>query len=249
MQTTPLTVDEVHVWHRLTEPGSDTGHEFEELVLSPEEYARRDRYRFEANRRDYAFAHDLLRHSLSRYEATPPHAWRFGVGIHGKPFVIDTALSFNLSHTRGLVACGIARSMPVGIDVERTDHQIEIETLADRFFSAPEAASLTRGRADARGRFFDLWTLKEAFIKALGTGLSQPLNAFSFDLDRDERSIGFNATGFDTAEWQFALYAPLPDARLAIAVHARANKPVRWHARGVQPHGIVAIEPIRTSPA
>jgi 4'-phosphopantetheinyl transferase len=139
--------------------------------------------------------------------------------------------------------------MPVGIEVERIDHQIEIETLADRFFSAPEAESLTRGRADARSRFIDLWTLKEAFIKALGTGLSQPLNAFSFDLDRDERSIGFNATGFDTAESQFALYAPLPDARLAIAVHARGNKPVRWHARGIQPHGMVAIEPIRTSPA
>jgi 4'-phosphopantetheinyl transferase len=240
-------VDEVHLWHRLTEPTGGTVHEFEEHVLSPEESARRDRYRFEPDRRDYAVAHDLLRRSLSRYGATPPHAWRFGVGANGKPFLSDAGLSFNLSHTRGLVACGIARAMPVGIDVERTDRQIQTATLAERFFSAPEAASLGRGSTNAGDRFFDLWTLKEAFIKAIGTGLSQPLNSFSFDLDRDDRSIGFAAPGFDAAEWQFALYAPLPDARLAVAVHARGKRRVRWHAREILAYGIGRIEPIRTS--
>lgn len=246
-----LEADEVHVWHRVSEtagvvpPISING-----SVLSLEECARRDRFRVPEDRRDYAHAHDLLRRSLSVYAPTPPVEWRFDAGAYGKPALADGGLSFNLSHTRGLVACVIARSLPVGVDVERTTRDVELDLLAARFFSAPETASLSICRTDARTRFFDLWTLKEAFIKATGKGLSQPLRSFSFDLDVDDRSIHFAAPdGFDAAEWQFALYAPLPDARLAVAVHAPRPTMVRWRARQAHAVGVAAIDPIRTSAA
>jgi 4'-phosphopantetheinyl transferase len=245
---TALDVDEVHVWHRLTETTAGATSTLDENVLSAEECARRDRFHFPADRRDYALAHDLLRRSLSRYAAIPPSAWRFVDGVQGKPFVCEGGLSFNLSHTRGVVACGIARTIPLGIDVERTDRITDIERLATRFFTASETAALMSGRVDARARFFDLWTLKEAFIKAIGEGLSQPLHSFSFDLDQDDRRIGFAPPpGFDAAEWQFALYVPLPGARLAVAAHARREQGLRWQAHEVHGSGFTRNHPIRTS--
>jgi len=243
-----LEPHEVHAWFRVTEPPAGAAPTGEDCILSIDECARRDRFRFDADRRDYALAHDLLRRSLSRYQETPPAAWRFETGENGKPFLSGGELSFNLSHTRGLVACGIARALPVGIDVERIDRPVDVEQLAARFFSPSETASLRSGRVDARVRFFDLWTLKEAFIKAIGAGLSQPLNSFSFDLDRDERRVTFSAPrGFDATEWQFALYAPLSDARLAIAAQGTRACTVRWRAYDAQPNGFTLIDPIRTS--
>jgi 4'-phosphopantetheinyl transferase len=143
--------------------------------------------------------------------------------------------------------------MAIGVDVERTDRIVEFEMLAARFFSASETAALARIRTDPRTRFYDLWTLKEAFIKATGKGLSQPLSSFGFDLDADAHSIRFAApAGMDAAEWHFALYAPLPAARLAVAAHASHPGVVRWRAydaraldAGAAP--ILPMLPIRTS--
>ena len=243
-----LDADAVHVWYRVTETAPVTPAPIDESVLSIDECERRDRFRFPEDRRDYAHAHDLLRRSLSRYAPTPPQEWSFNAGAHGKPFLADGGLSFNLSHTRGLVACAIARSLSVGVDVERTARALDFDKLAARFFSAQETASLSSGRTDSGTRFFDLWTLKEAFIKAIGKGLSQPLSSFSFDLDGDERIVRFTAPpGFDAAEWRFALYAPMPDARLAVGVHAPRQETVRWRARDAHAVDAGSIDPIRTS--
>jgi 4'-phosphopantetheinyl transferase len=244
---TALDVDEVHVWHRLTETASpDTS--IDDHVLSADERARRDRFHSSNDRRDYARAHDLLRRSLSRYADVPPHAWRFVEGLYGKPTLGDAVLSFNLSHTRGLAACGIARSIPLGLDVERIDRSADVRRLAACFFTTAETAALVTRRIDRCARFLDLWTLKEAFIKAIGTGLSQPLDSFSFDLDRDERHIGFAAPpGYDASEWQFALYVPAPDARLAVAVHAPGSRPLRWQAHELRDRDSTRLEPLRMS--
>jgi 4'-phosphopantetheinyl transferase len=246
MDETTLGMDEVHVWYQPSD--SATAALSEDAVLSAEERTGRDQLHFLADRRDFALGHDLLRRSLSRYTAVLPHEWQFVKGLNGKPSVRGGALSFNLSHTRGLVACSIARFMAVGIDVERVDRIIDIETIARHVFSASEAATLVSARTNARTRFIELWTLKEAFVKAVGVGLTLPLDSFSFDLDEDEQYVGFvSPPGFDASEWQFVLYAPRPDARLAVAAHAAAKEPIRWQAHKVQPSGLTGLDCIRTS--
>ena len=170
-----------------------------------------------------------------------------GLGVrqsNGKPRLNPNALSFNLSHSRHLVACAIARAMPVGIDVQRTDRLTQIEQLATEFFSTSEAASIRRAHGNEQTLFFDLWTLKEAFVKAIGLGLSQPLNMFSFVLDEDDSHIRFEAPpGYYGFEWQFALYAPAADARLAVAAHAPMHT-VHWCAHETHSDGEVEMKPV-----
>jgi phosphopantetheine--protein transferase-like protein len=193
-------------------------------LLSDEERARVDRLRFADVARDYAAAHALLRRVLSHGRRTPPRDWRFGRTPTGKPFLLGEAgmPSFSLSHTRGLVACAVAADH-VGVDVEATDRIVDVARIAARFFSAAERADLHRLDERAAGpRFFDVWTLKEALVKACGRELSSSVHelAFRIDDDSDQDAIHIAASpGIDPARWQFALCTPAPAYRLAIAAH------------------------------
>jgi phosphopantetheinyl transferase len=121
-----LNESDVHIWCRCTSSLDDEAVKNSEQYLSIEEQARRDRLRLEADRRDFTFAHDLLRRTLSNFADLPPGDWRFSINDYGKPSINSNeprlrALSFNLSHTRGFVACAIALNGPLGVDVERIE--------------------------------------------------------------------------------------------------------------------------------
>ena len=196
--------------------------------LSVEERARHGRFVFARDRRDFAVAHALLRRSLSAHGDRAPHEWRFTAGAHGKPALsLDdatrTPLMFNLTHTDGLVACAVARDAELGIDVEAIDRHADILSLANRYFSPTEAAGIAQCAEDARQtRFIEIWTLKEAYVKALGEGLSCPLHEFAFVF---EGPSGLRFEGARTAPptpWCFALFAPSDRHRMAIAVRGEA---------------------------
>lgn len=192
--------------------------------LSVEERVRHDRIVSASDRRDFAFAHALLRRSLSAAGDRAPHEWTFTAGRHGKPALqVDEApaLSFNLTHTRGFVACAVTREAELGLDAEAIDREIEVFELADRFFARAEAADLRRCSADTRlKRFAEMWTLKEAYLKALGDGLSRPLDEFAMRLD-DRSSLRFEAGGaVRLSAWRFVLFAPSDRHRLAIAINS-----------------------------
>jgi 4'-phosphopantetheinyl transferase len=197
-------------------------------LLSEEELHRHGKFRFADDRHLYLVAHALLRSSLSRYANVAPEAWCFDVGPNGRPEVSReqrflTNLRFNLSHTRQLAACVIARDVDVGIDVERLDRNVDAESIACRYFAPSESAQLAilAGKDHAK-RFLELWTLKEAYVKARGGGLSIPLNRFHFDLDDDgEWRIGFAAPNERHDQWQFACLQPTANHIMSIAIHRR----------------------------
>jgi 4'-phosphopantetheinyl transferase len=118
---------------------------------------------------------------LSRYDSRPPGAWAFEEAPGGKPVLAAhdaSALSFNLSHTHGFVACAVTLGTEVGIDVENVDRNLRVQEIAERYFAPDELSDLAACPPDARAkRFFDFWTLKEAYLKAIGVGLSHPPNA------------------------------------------------------------------------
>jgi 4'-phosphopantetheinyl transferase len=223
---TELAPGEVHVWCRTT-GGLDEG-EIARLVerLSPEERAICERFRFDRDRRDYAAAHALLRSALSRYAEIAPESWEFEQEPGGKPRLAPKSnppcLFFNLSHTHGLVACAISASAEIGIDVERADRYVQ--DVAERFYSERENERLRGCESESlrAQHFIELWTLKEAYVKALGFGLSHPLNTIEFEVApvirfRPPQSV-------DPREWTFTLGAPAPGYCLAVAArHGRAS--------------------------
>lgn len=217
-------------------------------LLAPDELARHDRYLFPELRDEYLFTRALVRTALSRYIAVAPESWTFVSNAHGRPAIAGPAgadwLRFNLSNTRGLVACAVARAVDVGVDVEDTLRKGRTVEIADDYFSAPELASLRALPAERqRERFFTYWTLKEAYIKARGLGLAIPLDQFSFDLgDRalrepaDDIGISFDPRlADDPGAWQFALYRPTERHLMAAAIHKGAGAPFRIEVRRTLP--------------
>jgi 4'-phosphopantetheinyl transferase len=171
----------------------------------------------------------MLRMALSH--AAPevePTDWSFSTGRYGRPFVAapatSTALHFSLSHADGCVACVVSKHETVGVDVETVSRRVAPLSTALRFF-APEEVETLRALPEpaAIERFFDYWTLKEAYLKARGFGLNLPLDAFAMQVSREAIEISFKPDiSDDPAGWRFSLCSPSPSHRLAIADGSRA---------------------------
>jgi 4'-phosphopantetheinyl transferase len=197
--------------------------------LDATERARAGRFHFSIDRQTYIAAHWLLRQGLSSIDGLPPADWRFIVEEQGKPGVDPVLgrpdLRFNLSHTRGFVACAVSLRDMVGIDVEALSRAPTDLDIAERLFSASELSILRGTIQDQRAHtFLRFWTLKEAFIKATGEGLNRALDSFSFSLD--PISIAFDPKDVDeTQNWKFFELRPTPRHLLALAV--RHSEPAR----------------------
>jgi 4'-phosphopantetheinyl transferase len=176
----PLTGADVHVWLA----DVDTcGSEQNELwaALSSEERARADRFCFDRDRRRYAHSRGILRHLLAGYLGADPRELVFEAGSRGKPRLIDSpqAMAFNVSHSGSFALIAVSRLGEIGVDIEAHRPLDDRDDLAERFFSASESVQL-RSLEPARrdGAFFTCWSRKEAYVKAVGDGLSYPLDAF-----------------------------------------------------------------------
>ncbi|MFL5138934.1 MAG: 4'-phosphopantetheinyl transferase family protein [Microvirga sp.] len=194
-------------------------------LLSDDEKARIARLASERQQREFLLARGVLRLGLSRIApAIDPSAWRFEADRHGRPFIAAPSMArplhFSLSHTDGCVACAISGCETIGVDVEATDRLRSPLAVAEHAFSKAEIAELARLPAEEQAdRFFDYWTLKEAYVKARGIGLLLPLDQFSM-LIRQDGSIGIAfAPGFadDALRWSFTKDSPSPHHRLAVA--------------------------------
>ena len=149
-----------------------------------DESERAARFHFQADRERFILAHGCLRGILARYLHCEPRQVIFSVGEFGKPDLVPPQeLDFNLSHSGNVALIAVARHRRVGIDVERIRPDMEVESIAGRFFSPAEISELMTLPLDQRPvGFFNGWTRKEAYIKAHGLGLSLPLDSFDVSL-------------------------------------------------------------------
>jgi 4'-phosphopantetheinyl transferase len=203
----PLAPSQIVVAFAAPESGDAVKHARMMEWLSTHEKERLRRFRFERDRQLFLLAHALLRSTLSRYGGVEPAVWQFRVGPYGRPEIAAPVvpLRFSLAHTAGLATCAVTLGHDVGVDVEEIviDSRMEV---AGRYFAPVELADLGSVSADQRAlRFFEYWTLKEAYLKARGVGLSVPLDSFSLcrDVDNSWRLTSDRATDDEAKRWSF----------------------------------------------
>ena len=225
--------EEAHVWTTDPNAGMIQREPARYLEwLSAEERERYGRFRFEKDRRLFLAGQAQIRAVLSLYDEEIGAAqWRFSTNPYGRPEIANphrgAALRFNLSHTQGAVVSAVVRTRAIGIDVESLDRDVDMLGIARSSFAPGEFRELAAlSGEERRNRFFEYWTLKEAYIKARGKGLSIPLNQFWFK--RCGGKIAVQSEGADSAEeWQFEQFRPTPRHRAAVAVQVRAGEELR----------------------
>lgn len=195
-------------------------------ILSDDEINQQHRFVNETDRYQYLVAHVFVRLLLSQYADVMPEDWIFKKNEYGKPSIeyplIGLPLMFNISHTHGLIASIITLRHSVGIDVECVKREMEDHIrIAENNFSPDEVQNmLSLPPGKQRKRFYELWTLKEAYIKAKGAGLSIPLGGFSFKFhENNSIGIAFNKDVPDNPDnWKFHLGGILHDHVCAAAI-------------------------------
>lgn len=172
----------LHLWYADPEDLTEEVTRVCAPLLSENERAQWQAFRFDRHRREYLTTRTLVRTALSHCHPVAPEAWRFQMNTYGKPALDpDCGLRFNLSNSPGLVVCLIAQGVEVGVDAEPIERAEKIAELAPEVFSPLELAQLeVLPGPEKLGRALSLWTLKEAYVKGRGVGLSVPLNKFSF---------------------------------------------------------------------
>ena len=239
LSVAPQTVA-IHLWHATSSTAQPGPIETTcQRWLSTDEIARAQRFRKPTSRNQHVVGRGMARRLLGE-EHVSPESICFAEQRYGKPYVVspDTAKQpFNVAHTDGLVMCGVAKDPQhlLGVDVECLCRQTD-PGLAERYFSRPEVEFLNRSANDEQRRdmFLRIWTLKESFIKAIGTGLQTPLADFAFvDIASDTPGIRMLSPKLnDGRHWKFFSIQPRPGFIGAVAFATKEiTEDVSLHVR------------------
>ncbi len=210
-------------------------------TLSLEECARADRFHIARDRNRFIVARGSLRVILGSYLNQAPAAVNFCYSNYGKPAlsdensVVTNGVTFNLSHANELALIAVTRDRQVGVDIEFIRPDFASEKIAARFFSRQEVEVLQglpgAQRAEA---FFKCWTRKEAYIKALGEGMSMPLDQFNVSLAPGSAAslLGNLRDPAEVSRWSMQDLSPGPGYFAAVAVEGDAWQLKCWQERG-----------------
>ena len=202
-----LSDDEIHVWCvELDAAGEVTALA---AYLSAEERDRASGLLSGTHQRRFVVARGMLRQLLGRYLDQDPGAVAFARGAHGKPFLQEGGLDFNVSHTHELALYAIARDREVGVDVEWMRPQVAHEQIAARFFSLEEQEALAQvPDEERRAAFYNIWTRKEAYVKARGDGITAGLGTFAVSLGAEAELLHSDEGKEEVERWKLIALEP-----------------------------------------
>ena len=217
-----LGKDEAHVWRVVLDQTTPVTQAFLR-ILSPDELERAARYHFQKDRDHFVVARGGLRTILSRYLNVEPARLLFCYDAYGKPSLSEPSgrppLRFNVSHAHGLALYGFTLDRRIGIDIEHIREDFASEQIAERFFSQREVAMLRALPVEMKTEgFFNCWTRKEAYIKAIGHGLSMPLDRFVVSLAPGEPAALLSVADNPQEAFRWSIKELTPDPGFVAAV-------------------------------
>jgi 4'-phosphopantetheinyl transferase len=211
--------DEVHVWRIALDEATNTDRL--RAILDDAERSRADRFIRAEHGRSFTIAHAALRRILGNYLEIVSERVRFSESGKGKPRIEGNSdIEFNLSHSGGRALVAVTRGRAVGVDIESMSARDAQRNIAERYFSRGEVDALfALPEAEQSAAFYRCWTRKEAYIKALGLGLTYPLDGFEVSLDESAPRLVWSKEGVaETKRWTFANLNPEQGYAGALAV-------------------------------
>ncbi|MGH8772735.1 MAG: 4'-phosphopantetheinyl transferase family protein [Burkholderiales bacterium] len=196
-------------------------------LLSDAERQRANRFALDRDRRRVIVARAPLRELLAARLGVEPETVELTYGAHGKPALArrfaELDLRFNISHSGELAVYAFAAGREIGIDVKKTRILRDADDIAARFFSRREIE--TYHALEPRDRpqgFFNCWTRKEAFVKALGDGLSHPLDRFDVSLapGKPAKILRVESTPGDHCGWRMESFCPASGLVAAVVIES-----------------------------
>jgi 4'-phosphopantetheinyl transferase len=246
-----LVTGEAHLWW-IPLSADALAVDLHRQVLPSDELERAGRFYFAEHRRKFIIAHGAMRRLLSRYVNVPPKELEFVYGPKGKPefspIQNPDQIKFNLSHSEDLALLAVSRNQELGVDVEFVKADFGGLEIAERFFSAGEVQTLfALDVAEQNQAFFACWTRKEAFIKAVGEGLSLPLDSFDVVFAPGAKPALTRVEGNpdETSRWCMYDIPAGAEYKAALVIEGQSHRLVygRWPAESL------AQAPCQLSPA
>jgi 4'-phosphopantetheinyl transferase len=230
-----LSHDDVHIWFAPLEQ-SEEYREMLFLLLSFDERIRTERFYFEKDRNRYIIGRGHLRILLGRYLGVEPSRLEFTYGIHGKPSMTSLfngkLLEFNLSHSNNMAVYIFTWGQPAGIDIEYIHPMKDMDDFALQFFT-PNECNLVHSLVGYKKQetFFRIWTCKEAFLKANGSGLTVPINQVEISLTSDGplKLLSIGDDQEQVARWRLKTFMPVPGYQTSIAVEGDYDQALYFH--------------------
>jgi 4'-phosphopantetheinyl transferase len=237
-QNLTLEVDRIHVWRIFLAEAASYLQRLQQ-TLSHDELTKAERFHFQKDRTQFMVSRGALRTILSQYLDINPSALCFDYNPYGKPSLIveqggDT-LRFNLSHSHEIALIAITKNREIGVDIERIDTNFPYQQIAERYFSPLENAVLRSIPEPIQLKaFFTCWTRKEAYIKAVGKGLSIPLDCFDVTLAPGEPAalLNFQEKPEEASRWSLIELIPSPDTIATVAVEGYCTAIECWQWPG-----------------
>ncbi len=194
---------EIHLWTLSLAPAKDPVERLQ-LFLAPEERRKASFFKFEAIRQNYIVTQAVLRLLLSFYLNTRPEDVKLGSHKKGKPFLInERSIYFNLSHSHELCVYAFSPDGEVGIDIEKIRELPDIDLLIEKNLTPGEKKYFTGNPETRKTRFFQFWTYKESYLKAIGEGMRLTPENLEFSLEDGTIALKSVNYGFESADWLF----------------------------------------------